>query len=77
MKQALIVLIVISLFSFLSAIIQCPTTQKIACKVSNIIASCQCVPKSVVGNFALTHSCTYPKRPACFKDGNSISCLCK
>ena len=76
MKQALIVLIVISLFSFLSASIQCPTTQKIICKDSHTIDSCHCVPKFVVGNFALTHLCTNSRRPVCFQNGNSISCLC-
>ena len=76
MKQALIVLIAISLFSFLSASIQCPTNLKVACQVSYAVASCTCVPKAVNGNFALTHSCTKPRRPTCHQSGNSIVCLC-
>ena len=75
MKQALIVLIVISLFSFLLGI-QCPTKLKVACQSSYAVSSCRCVSKALKGNFALTHSCPNPRRPTCYQNGNSIICLC-
>ena len=75
MNQALILVIFLSLFSFLSAI-QCSPKLKIVCSSSYNIGSCHCVSKSTKGNFALTHICNIPQRPNCFKNGRSISCVC-
>ena len=78
MNQALILVIFLSLFSFLSAI-QCSPNLKVVCSSSLNVGSCRCVAKRTIGNFALTHTCTFPLRPTCFKNGNgkSIACICQ
>ena len=77
MNQALILLIFLSLFSFLSASIQCQTYLKVACSSSSSVGSCRCVSKNTTGNFTLTHTCTSPQRPTCFQKGRSIACICQ
>ena len=74
MKRALILLIFISLYSFLSAI-QCLTTQKVGCKDNSKISSCGCYPKNY-GSFSLTYSCTSPKRPTCHIPFKLVVCYC-
>ena len=79
MKQALILLIVLSLFSFLLAI-KCPSPDQLICEYKSRILTCICIPKTVKGHFAFSHSCIYPQRPECSKNGNSINsidCSCK
>ena len=77
MKQALVLLIFISLYSFLSAI-QCEKTQIIGCQNIYNISSCSCYPSYYSSSyFAVMHKCSsYPYRPTCIMSGGRISCYC-
>ena len=77
MKQALVLLIFISLYSFLSAI-QCEKSQLIGCKNNYDISSCSCYPSSYyTGTFVLVHKCSnYYYRPTCTKSSLYINCFC-
>ena len=76
MKQALVLLIFISLYSFLSAI-QCDKNESIGCKNIYEISSCSCYSYYYSGSFAIFHKCAnYSYRPTCIKSGSHINCYC-
>ena len=75
MKQAFLLLILVTLLSFLSAAtITCKVGLKMIC--SNTIDSCKCVPKEVPGGDAISLMCEAPKYAICTGEGNRISCIC-
>ena len=81
MKQALFLLIIMTLFSFMierQMSLECPTYGKIACTRVDL-DYCKCVyPKNAVGNFAKTFQCNSPEKPFCFKLPYSpIHCECR
>ena len=74
MKQTLVLLIILTLFSFMAAI-ACPYVAQIVC-IQNNIRTCKCVRKDLVGVYAISHSCNFPQIPYC--EGISIvRCGCK
>ena len=76
MKQAFLLLILITLFSFLSSDgIACPINFKMACKKFDFY-SCQCVPKDVQGEYAYVKECQTPLRPACIGNRTTLNCFC-
>ena len=76
MKQALVFLVIISLFSFLSAWSKsCNTEFKMACKKFTI-DSCECVSKTQEGNYAYVKDCEPPSQPVCSGDSTCLNCFC-
>ena len=76
MKQALILLILVSLFSFLYAWSKaCNSNFKMACK-KYTIDSCECVNKSVSGDYVYVKDCTEPQVPLCSGDNTCLNCIC-
>ena len=76
MKQAFILLIVISLFSFLLAWTKlCSSDMKMACK-KYTIDSCECIFKDSSGDYAYIKDCIPPQRPLCSGDSTCLNCVC-
>ena len=76
MKQTFLLLILVTLLSFLSATtITCKVDFKMACSDFKIDA-CKCVPKDGPGGAAFVTVCDPPKYAICKGEGNSLSCLC-
>ena len=76
MKKVLILLIVLSLFSYLLAWTKsCPQGLKMACK-KYTIDSCQCVNKDISGDYAYVKDCTEPQVPLCSGDNTCLNCIC-
>ena len=75
MKQVLLLLIIMTLFSFMTAIILCRPDSKIVCAKTNI-GTCKCAPKNVEGRFAVSHSCNRPQKPLCEGNFNTVNCRC-
>ena len=74
MKQVLLLIIIMTLFSFMTAII-CGPDLKIIC-IKTDIRSCHCAPKSAGGNFAVSHSCNRPQKPVCEGNLKTVNCRC-
>ena len=76
MKKLLFLMITLSIFSFLSAWMKtCTSDLKMACK-KYTIDSCECVDKEITGNYAYIKDCTYPEKPVCSGDSNTLNCVC-
>ena len=76
MKQTFVLLILIALFSFLSAYsISCQIDFKIVCKKFTV-DSCKCVPKNTQGEYAYEKECQSPYHPTCSGDSTCINCIC-
>ena len=76
MKQAFVLLILITLFSFLSAYsISCQIDFKIVCRKFTV-DSCKCVPKNTLGEYAFVKECQSPYHPTCSGDSTCINCIC-
>ena len=76
MKQILILLIIVSLFSFLAAWSKtCTSDFKMAC-LKYTIDSCECVSKDTVGNYAYVKDCNPPQAPLCTGDSTCLNCIC-
>ena len=76
MKQAFLLLILVALFSFLSAYsISCEIDFKIVCQKFTI-DSCKCVPKDSQGDYAYVKDCKAPFHPTCVGDNTSLNCIC-
>ena len=76
MKQTIILLIIISLFSFLNAWSKsCPSFMKMACKKFTI-DSCECINKDASGDYAYVKDCTEPEAPLCNGDSTCLNCIC-
>ena len=76
MKQAIILFIIATLFSFLLAL-DCAPNTKVICLKTNI-RTCKCVSKNY-GNdndFALSQLCNFPKHSHCDGSFNSVYCSC-
>jgi len=74
MKQVLLLLIIMTLFSFMTSIV-CGPDLKIICQRTDIRA-CRCAPKSAGGNFAVSHSCNRPQKPLCQGNIKTVNCRC-
>ena len=75
MKQALVILIIMAIFSFIKAEISCSSNLKIVCDKKSI-GSCRCAIPNSVGRFVVSHSCDAPLRPRCEGDSTTINCSC-
>ena len=76
MKQALVLLIIFALFSFMEAATKaCPPNSKIVCTQSNI-TTCRCASKGQGGTFAVSHSCNAPQHPLCEGNPRTVNCRC-
>ena len=75
MKPVLVLLIIMTLFSFITAAVVCGPDLKIICNQSNI-ATCRCAPKNAGGNFAVSHSCNRPQKPLCEGNSRIVNCRC-
>ena len=75
MKQVLVLLIAMTLFSFIKSGISCSSNLKIVCDKKGI-GSCRCASPSSVGRFTVEHSCNAPLRPYCNGDSTTINCKC-
>jgi hypothetical protein len=75
MKQTLVLLIILTLFSFMAAL-ACSPNLKIVC-VKTHIGSCKCAPKNVGGTFAVSHSCNAPQFPVCVGNSKTVNCKCQ
>ena len=67
-------LIIMTLFSFMTAIV-CGPDLKIVCPQTNI-STCKCTAKSVGGTFAVSHSCNRPQKPYCEGNLKIVNCKC-
>ena len=74
MKQILVLLIILTLFSFMAAL-ACPPSSKIVC-VQTHIGSCRCAAKNTGGRFAVSHSCNAPQFPVCEGNSKTVNCRC-
>ena len=75
MKQALVLLIALVLFSFITAGKLCPPYSKIVCDLTNI-TTCRCASKNQGGRFAVSHSCNPPQKPYCEGNLKTVNCRC-
>ena len=76
MKQAFLLLILVTLFSFLSAYSKsCQIDFKMVCKKFTV-DSCECVPKNVQGEYAYVKECKAPQHPICSGDSTCLNCIC-
>ena len=76
MKQSFLLLILVTLFSFLSAYSKsCQIGFKMACTQFTVY-SCKCVPKDTQGSYALVQVCKVPQHPTCSGDNTSLKCIC-
>ena len=75
MKPALVLLIIMTLFSFITASVVCGSDLKIICSQTNI-ATCRCVSKGAGGSFAISHSCNRPQKPLCEGNSKMVNCRC-
>jgi hypothetical protein len=76
MKQALYIILFLSLFAFLNAEVRtCPFTQKIVCKQYKVI-TCTCVSQYTSGYYAVELKCQSPRRPRCTGNDYSVNCTC-
>ena len=75
MKQVLVLLIIMTLFSFMKAEISCSSNLIIVCDRKGI-GSCRCAVPNSVGRFVVVHSCNPPLRPRCEGDKTTINCSC-
>ena len=75
MKQALVLLIILTLFSFMTGL-QC-SSEEIAVYVDFNIKSCRCGPKDLGGYFAIRQECQLNQKPTCIGDLTSIKCYCQ
>ena len=75
MKQFLVLLIIVALFSFMKAEISCSSNLIIVCDRKGI-GSCRCAVPNTVGRFTVSHSCKAPLRPRCEGDKTTINCSC-
>ena len=75
MKKALVLLIILALFSFMKAAKICPPNSKIVCDKTNI-ATCRCASKNQGGRFAVSHSCNPPQKPLCEGNLKTVNCRC-
>ena len=75
MKQVLVLLIIITLFSFMKAGISCSPNLIIVCDKKSI-GSCRCSVPNSVGKYVVSHSCNPPLRPRCEGDQTTIKCDC-
>ena len=76
MKITLVLLIIVSLFSFLAAWSKsCTLDYKMVC-TKYTIDSCKCVNKDIVGDFAYVKDCNPPQVPLCTGDSTCLNCIC-
>ena len=75
MKQSLVLLIILTLFSFMTALV-CSPNSKIIC-VEIDISSCKCVSSDYSGNFEVSHSCDSSKVPICEGNSKTVDCKCQ
>ena len=75
MKQALVLLIIMTLFAFMKEAVVCGPNLKIICNKTNI-STCRCAPKNTGGNFAVSHSCNPPQKPVCEGNSKVVNCRC-
>ena len=76
MKQTFLLLILVTLFSFLSAYSKtCEVEQKMVC-TKFTVDSCKCVPKEVQGEYAYVKECKAPFHPSCLGDSKTLNCIC-
>ena len=74
MKQTLLFLIIVTLFSYLLAL-SCPPSAKAVCEKRDI-RSCHCVGLNAHGNWAIEYACNNGKHPVCKGDNNYVQCDC-
>ena len=75
MKQVLLLLIIMTLLSFMTAALVCGPDSKIVCAQTNI-STCKCAPKNAGGRFAVSHSCNSPQKPLCEGNLKTVNCRC-
>ena len=78
MKKEIWILIIVSLFSFLSADLgkDCPQGYAMVCIENNFFA-CSCVhTNSGGGPFVLIQTCNFPLRPFCRGNEKYVRCHC-
>ena len=76
MKQAFLFLILVALFSHLSALsLLCHTNLKMVC-YKLTVESCKCAPKNAQGDYAYVQECNSPYHPICSGDSTSLKCIC-
>ena len=75
MKQSLVLLIILTLFSFMSAL-ACTQNTKIICEEIDI-STCKCAPLDSQGNYVVSHSCNNSEIPSCEGNSKSIDCKCQ
>ena len=76
MKQVLFLILIVTLFSDLLALI-CSSSQKAICR-DFTIKNCSCFPKAYDPPFyyAVVTVCNAPKHPVCLGNSNSLTCKC-
>ena len=75
MKQALVLLIIMTLFSFMAGL-ACSYEDKIVCVDKNI-NTCRCAPKDLGGYFIIEYSCETPHVPVCTGNLKTVKCKCQ
>ena len=76
MKQAFLLLILVTLFSFLSAYSKsCQVDFKMVCS-KFAVDSCKCVPTNTQGEYAYIKECKAPQHPTCSGDYQTLNCIC-
>ena len=75
MKQAFVLLIIMTLFSFMTGL-ACFYNEKIVCVEKNI-RTCRCAPKILGGYFEIEHSCEPPHIPFCTGNLKTVNCECQ
>ena len=75
MKQSLVLIIILTLLSFMTALVCTPNTKIICVEID--ISSCKCVPLDYAGNYVVSHSCNNPEVPSCEGNSKSVDCKCQ
>ena len=75
MKQSFVLLIILTLFSFMTALV-CTQNTKIICEEIDI-SSCKWAPLDYEGNYAVSHSCNNPEIPSCEGNSKLVECKCQ
>ena len=75
MKPILVLIIIMTLFSFITARVICGPDLKIICAQRNL-TTCKCVSKTTEGYFAVSLSCNPPQKPLCDGNTKNVRCIC-
>ncbi len=68
-------LIILTLFSFMKALVCTPNTKIICVEID--ISSCKCAPLDYEGNYVVSHSCNNPEVPSCEGNSKLVDCKCQ